>query len=74
MFFRKTNEPVYKIVFCDKNDLFTQFGEDNEIFHTYESAKNRIESTVAGWGYAIEYKENDGWKIDSAWLKIKKIG
>lgn len=77
-FFKKEKKPIYKIAFCEENDLSTKFGEDNEVFNSYEEAKYRIFSTVAGYGKAIDYYEGDSAKLDSlidnAWLIIEKRG
>lgn len=76
-FFKKKEKkptPTYRIAFCDENDLSTKFGEDNEIFESYEEAKYRIFSKISGYGWAIKYSDGDSAKVDSAWLIIEKRG
>lgn len=71
--FKKKQKPEqYVIAFCDENDITTKFGESNEIFDSYERAKNRIFSKVCGWGWAVQETSGDNAKIDSAWLIIEK--
>lgn len=73
MWFKKKNPERYVIAFCDENDISTKFGQDDEIFTSYESAKNRIFSKVCGWGRAIEETSNDSARISGGWLIIEKI-
>ena len=74
-FFRKQKQPVekYIIAFCDENDIATKFGQDDEVFTSYESAKNRIFSKANGWGRAIEEISNDSARVSGGWLIIEKI-
>lgn len=77
MFFKtkktEKSKSIYKIIFCDENDPNTKFGEWHENFETYEQAEHRIISKACGWGWAIQYSCNGGYKIDDAWLRVEKI-
>ena len=60
---------IYKIAFCDENNLDTKFGEENMKFDTYEQADFAIRMN---WNKQKNQKVNDGYAINSAWLVIEK--
>jgi len=63
------NNVIYKIAFCDENNLNTKFGEEDMKFDTYEQADFAIRMN---WNKQKYQKVNDGYPIDSAWLVIEK--
>lgn len=69
-FFKKDNEikESYTIVFCDTNDVNTAFRTYNT-YNTYETADHVIRMT---WNKKREQKINDGYKVNSAWIVIRK--
>lgn len=72
LFKKNKNKAYFKIAFCEEPDLATKFGESIEVFDTYDSARNRVFSKVAGWGKASQDRIGDMNHIDSAWLIIEK--
>jgi len=64
---------MYKIIFCDNNNISTKFGEWYQEFKTYEDAEHYLTSKNYGWGNAIINHCDNGYQINSAWLKIVKI-
>ena len=72
LFKKNKNRVYFKIAFCEEPDLATKFGESIEIFDTYDLAKNRVFSKVAGWGKASQGRIGDMNHIDGAWLIIEK--
>ena len=69
LFNKKETKEIYKIAFCDENDLATKFGEDGHAFETYYSADFYIRMN---WNLKKEAKINDGYKIKGGWLVIEK--
>ena len=59
---------MFKIVFCDENDLTTEFHEYGT-YETYEKADHIIRMT---WNKEREDKVNNGYKVKGAWILIKK--
>lgn len=69
MFFRKKKDTsLYKIVFCDDNDLSTKFHE-YATCESYEQADHIIRMT---WRKEKAEKVNEGYKIKDAWILIEK--
>lgn len=73
MFFKKNKkskkEEIYRIAFCDENDLSTVFGYYDCTFKTYETADHIIRMN---WNKERKDKIKDGYKIKDAWLVIEK--
>ena len=59
---------MFKIVFCDENDLATEFYEYGT-YETYEKADHIIRMA---WNKKEKDKINNGYKINGAWILIKK--
>ena len=72
LFKKDKNKVYFKIAFCEEPDLATKFGESGETFDTYDQAKYRVFSKVAGWGKASQGRIGDMNHIDSGWLIIEK--
>ncbi len=70
MFFKKTKKetPLYKIVFCDDNDLSTKFHE----YATCESYEQADHIIRMGWKKEKADKIGNGYKIKDAWILIEK--
>lgn len=66
--FKKEKE-LYKIVFCDENDINTKFYE-YATFETYEQANHCIRM---GWRKNKKDKIENGYKIKDAWILIEKF-
>ena len=66
---RKVKEN-YGIVFCDTNSVDTAFGALWGTYDTYEAADYFIRKE---WNKTKDQKINDGYKVDGAWIVIKKI-
>ncbi len=66
---QEENRYIYKIAFCDENDISTKFGEWDKTFETYQSADFAIRMN---WNKNFG-KEKDGYKILNSWLVIEKI-
>ena len=60
----------YQIIYCDKPDRATKFGEYKQFFATESAADNCIKRW---WGNAIKGKINDAYQIDDAYLMIEKL-
>ncbi len=60
---------VYKVVFCDENDINTKFGEYNT-YDTYQEADHVIRMS---WNKKENQKVKDGYKVDSAWIVIEIV-
>lgn len=67
---KEKEKEIYKIAFCDENNLATKFGEYNTICETYEQADHIIRM---GWQKERKEKINDGYKIKNSWLVIEKV-
>lgn len=67
---KEKEKEIYKIAFCDENNLATKFGEYGTICETYEKADHIIRM---GWQKESKEKINDGYKIKDAWLVIEKV-
>ena len=65
---RKKAEPIYKVVFCDDNNLATKFGE-YDTYQTFEAADHAIRM---GWNKRKEDRINNSYKIGSEWILIEK--
>lgn len=65
---RKVKEN-YSIVFCDTNNVDTAFSGIWGTYDTYEAADHVIRMT---WNKTRDQKVNDGYKVDGAWIVIKK--
>ena len=68
--FKKNNKIVesYSVLFCDDNNANTAFGIYGT-YDTYEAADYVIRMT---WNKTKDQKVNDGYKVDGAWIVIKK--
>ena len=69
--FKKNKEikESYSIVFCDTNNADTAFSGIYGTYDTYETADHVIRMT---WNKTKDQKVNDGYKVDGAWIVIKK--
>lgn len=67
--FKKTKKVIYKVVFCDDNNIATKFGEYGS-YDSYEMADHVIRM---GWNKKIEDKINDGYKVKNSWIIIEKV-
>ena len=69
--FKKNKEVKenYSIVFCDTNSADTAFSGIYGTYDTYETADHVIRMT---WNKTRDQKINDGYKVDGAWIVIKK--
>ena len=68
LFKKGKNKKVYKVVFCDENNLNTKFGEYGT-YETYETADHIIRMA---WNKKKENRINNGYKVDSAWIIIEE--
>lgn len=68
-FFKKKKKETFSIVFCDTNDASTAFHTFNDIYDTYEAADHIIRML---WHKTKDQKINDGYRVDDAWIVIKK--
>lgn len=64
----KPSTRLYKIAFCDENDLATKFGEWNGVFDSYEAADFFIRMN---WSQVANKKVNDGYPLKDSWLIIE---
>lgn len=65
---KRKAEPVYKVVFCDDNDLTTKFSE-YDTYQTFEDADYAIRK---GWNKREEDRINNGYKVGTEWILIEK--
>lgn len=64
----KNLKKAYKIIFCDKNDPSTKFGEYCDC-DTYEAADHIIRMA---WNKRKEDRVNNGYQVKDGWIIIEK--
>ena len=67
-FKKKKKMPVYQVLFCTDNDEKTAFHHYGT-YETYEKADHVIRM---GWNKKEKQKIKNGYKVDDAWIVIKK--
>lgn len=60
----------YQIIFCEKPDRTTKFGEYKQFFATEFAADHCIRM---GWEKAIKGKVNDAYQVDDGYLMIEQV-
>ena len=72
-FFRRKKleekKTVYKVVFCDENDISTKFGE----YNTYDSYQTADHVIRMNWNKRESARIRDGYEIDSMWILIETV-
>lgn len=66
--------PKYRIVFCDKPDMSTKFGQYHIVYDSYDQAEWTIRSKAAGWGRSIATQEGPFFMLESGeWLTVEEF-
>ena len=64
----KEVEENYSVIFCDTNNVNTAFG----IYGTYDTYEMADHVIRMAWNKTKDQKVNDGYKVNDAWVVIKK--